>query len=146
MLLAAALAACGDGGDGAGPATTTATTGPPLDDAAFVAAAEAICASTRDVLGGLEAELAGETDRQRVAELLADRLVPALRDQADALDALTPPAAVAEELDAILAAIRARLGPIEADPVGRLLEAPEDPFGDLNARLRALGLEVCGGA
>ncbi len=146
LLVATALAACGgDGGDVATPTTTRATSTTIDVTAAFVRSANAVCADTQAELVDLEASLQGVTDPGEVGQVLADRLIPAVERQIEALRTLDAPPALEDEFDAILAETESRLDLIRADPVANLLGAAEDPFGDLNDRLAAIGLTTCAG-
>ena len=121
--------------------TTTSTTAP-IDPAKaeFIAEADAICQAGRDALEG-KAPPVAVTDA--MLTYIVDSYIPTARKQLTDIRALTIPPGDEAEVGAMLDATDAALDAVAADPAGTL-ESGVDPFAEVNAQLKAYGLQVCG--
>jgi ABC-type glycerol-3-phosphate transport system substrate-binding protein len=145
MLVAALAVGCGS--DGGGSAKTT-TTGPPLTKAAFVTAANKICAQTtakistaaakfRDAL----AKKSGTIAVPDVVSFYKRTSLPAYNEMLDKLNDLTPPKADQKAIDGYVAALAGGIDTVKADPAKYSTKNAPDAFADANARAKKYGLD-----
>lgn len=139
IVLGLALAACGDDdGDGGGE---------PLTKEEFITAADQICAEgdaateaqTEEILGNVQ----GAPSEEQLTELISDVLVPSLEQQADEIDALTPPEEDAETVDEIVSKLRDGIEEAKDDPVG-LFEGDGGSIAEAGILAQEYGLTDCG--
>jgi hypothetical protein len=150
LVAGLSLAACGD------------DSGDPLSKEDFIAQADAICADHGTQLDAIFEEAFAEVDEtdlddpeaaaQQYAGVVADS-EPVMRDQVEALRALEPPEADADELQSQLddldAAVTEFVDLVEAGAAGdeealAAIESDVDPFAAVNERAFEYGLQVCG--
>ena len=151
LVAGLSLAACGDDGGGES-----------LSKEDFIAQADAICADHGTQLDAIFEEAFAEVDEtdmddpqaaaQQYAGVVADS-EPVMRDQVEALRALEPPEADADELnsqlDALDAAVTEFVDLTEDGAAGdeaalAAIESDVDPFAAVNERAFEYGLRVCG--
>ncbi len=145
MLVAALAVGCGS--DGGGSAKTTTTTGPPLTKAAFVAAADKICAQTTSKISAaavkFRAALAKKTGTIGVPDVVSfykRTSLPAYNEMLDKLRDLTPPEADQKAIDGFVAAFAGGIDTVKADPAKFSTKNSPDAFADANDRAKKYGL------
>jgi hypothetical protein len=102
--------------------------------------ANALCTTLNETVDAAQATVATETDQIAV---IADVMVPELRNTLDAIEALGFPAGDEALIGGLIDQTQAELDVIAADPAA-LLTATVDPFAEINAQLVEYGLTVCG--
>ena len=111
----------------------------------FVEQGNAICAA-----GNAEIEAAvpkGESAAPPSGpegEALFKTIVESSNRSIDAVAALKPPADLQPEMTSIIADARVIMADMEAQGMEALFSSEDDPFAEVNVRLRAVGLTVCG--
>jgi hypothetical protein len=145
----AALVATGCGGDDDDDGTTAATTGGEggaLSKAAFVTAADGVCAQgdkqiekeAEQLFGG-----GGQPSAKEQEQFFADTVLPNIQSQIDGIRALTPPEGDEEQVTAILDAAQEAIDESEQDP--SVITGGDDPFAEANRLAGEYGLKDCGG-
>jgi hypothetical protein len=141
-----AIAAIGAGcGGGAGSDSASA----PISKTEFVNRGNAICEATHSkvrseiasLLRGHEPKNAGEAIKAE-AEVGRKVLIPAMRDQAQAIGALGAPAGDEVQVKAIVAATEEGLGKAAKHPE-RAVKDGTEAFGKADRLARAYGLTAC---
>ncbi len=141
--LAVGLIAAGCGSDGNDDASSSTGTeaSAALTKAEFVTQADAICQQGNDELDAATASFDKNTSQAEFEAFATDTLAPNVQSQVDQIDALVPPAADQEQVDAILSAAQDGVDQIKADP-GALENG--DPLAKANKLAADYGLKVCG--
>jgi len=144
MLVAALAAGCGSGG---GSAKTTTTAGPPLTKAAFVTAADKICAQTTAKISAAAATFrdaiakkTGTVDVPDIVGFYKKTSLPAYNEMLDKLRGLTPPKADQKAIDGFVAALAGGIDTVKADPAKFSTKNSPDAFADANDRAKKYGL------
>lgn len=140
LLVALALAGCGDdGGSGGG------SDDDPISKADFIEQADQICADGAAELEKADEEYEGEdpSDPAVLQRYVDEELEPNLRAQFDGVRDLGFPEGDEELLGDALDDADEVLDSIVADPQAALLP-DENPFADVNATLSDYGLTECG--
>jgi hypothetical protein len=144
MLVAALAAGCGS--DGGGSAKTTAS-GPPLTKAAFVTAADKICARTTAKITTAAATfrvaIAKKTGTLAVPDVVSfykRTSLPAYNEMLDKLNDLVPPKADQKAIDGYVAALAGGIDTVKADPARFSTKNAPDAFADANNRAKKYGL------
>jgi hypothetical protein len=136
------LVAAGAAGAACGSADANGT----LTEAQYRDKANAVCAAAEaDLAPIFEAifpKLATATEAERGTA--ADGLLQVLGKEIDDLAALTPPDSIADDVDAMLAAVRTAQSTVREQGAGFWLD-DVDPFTDADQRAAALGLDACAG-
>jgi hypothetical protein len=145
MLVAALAAGCGSDG---GSAKTTAPSGPPLTKAAFVTAANKICAQTTTKISAAAAKfrdaVAKKTGTLAVPDVVSfykRTSLPAYNEMLDKLNDLVPPKADQKAIDGYVAALAGGIDTVKADPAKFSTKNAPDAFADANARAKKYGLD-----
>jgi hypothetical protein len=116
-----------------------------LSQADFEAQANAICAEGNQEIEALFEELPqDQAPSEAELEPLYDDFIDNVRGQIDAVADLRPPEDIQDDVDAFLDDARSALGGMEDAGPSALL-SDEDPFADVNAQARDLGLTECAG-
>lgn len=117
-----------------------------LTEAQFRDKANAVCAAAETDLGPIFAEIFPKLDSATEAErqTATDGLLEVLGTEIDELAALKPPASIADDVDAMLAAVRSAESTVREQGAGFWLD-DSDPFADADQRAAALGLDACAG-
>lgn len=131
VAVAAGVGGCGsDGGSGG------------LSAADFREQAQAICRDGNAAIDELSADFGKDGPTRAQLEEAAPK-VPGLMDhELDRLAALDPPADLADDVDAMLAAFRAVVGSMREQGTA-FFDRTDEPFQDAYARAAALGLDEC---
>jgi hypothetical protein len=133
ILLVLASAACGSDDD-------------TLTMAEFRDAANAVCVAAEGdigpILGAIFPDLDSATEAER--QTATDDLLEVVGTEIDDLAALVPPDDIADDVDAMLDAVRAAEAVVREQGAGFWLDE-SDPFADANQRAAALGLDACAG-
>jgi hypothetical protein len=153
-VLAAALILAGCGGGGSDSSTASGgsdSTTAPLDKAAFIAKADAICSA-----GGEKAqsEFVTFTKENKVAkgkelttaqweEIGTGVLVPALQAQADEIRQLGIPAGDEVQVEAFLEGVDEAVEKLEENP--QTAKSPSTVLADAHEAIDGYGFKVCGG-
>ena len=145
IVLAAALGACGPSSE---PTAGTPRPDPekPLPKAEFVAEADQICLSGDSRIEAAADDLATGRRQPSPGELrkiVDDLVIPGLRAEIVAIEALPPPQGEEEQVQAILDATSDAVEELEADPAG-VLEGPPPALREAGRLARAFGSEECG--
>jgi hypothetical protein len=152
-LLAAlgALAVAGCGGDDETTDTTavagaSGVGGIALTQEEWAEQADTICATADKEIDAVGEELFGgqQPSQDQIDEFVTDALVPSVQGQLDAIQALTPPEEIADDVTAFLDDANAALDEIRDDPSLAASEGGDSPFADVNQQAKDLGLEECG--
>jgi hypothetical protein len=142
LLLAGGLAvsACG-GDDDDVAASTTSTTSTTLTAASLRTQANAVCTSFDADIGAVFQSLPDKPSRDEMQKA-ADDLARLVGRETDGLDALSPPAALAHDYDAMVAAARTGVATIkEQGPA--FFESNANPLAEAERLAGALGLDAC---
>jgi ABC-type glycerol-3-phosphate transport system substrate-binding protein len=146
MLVAAFAAGCGS--DGGGSAKTTASSGAPLTKAAFVIAANKICAQTTAKISTAAAKfrdaIAKKTGTLAVPDVVSfykRTSLPAYDEMLNELNDLVPPKADQKAIDGYVAALAGGIDTVKADPAKFSTQNSPDAFADANARAKKYGLD-----
>lgn len=133
VLLTLAGAACGD--DDAAPSK-----------ADFQKSANAICATAEEHLGPIFEEIFPklETATEEERQAATDGLLAVLTKEIDDLDALEAPDSITDDVDAMIAAVRAAEDAVREQGAGFWLDQ-SDPFAEADQRAADLGLDACAG-
>jgi hypothetical protein len=151
LLIVLAIAGCGGDDDTSTTSTTsevsgaTGTGGVALTEDEFLTQGNAICAA-----GNKEIEQAANdtftsgqpTDAQ--LEQFAAIFIPSVRGQIEAIQALTPPEELADQVDTFLADAQDAADQAEADPTLIVSSNDSGPFGAVNDAADEIGLTECG--
>ncbi len=125
----------------------------PADQQGFIDQGDAICKKSNDQLGPLFGPLFGSSNLAKRAEALG-QVIPLIREQNEAIKALTPPPAIEAQMKEITDAYDANLAKAEEvraialagdqerfnsafEELGQSFEAPDDQF-------KKLGFKECG--
>lgn len=139
VTIVGVLALAGCGGDDSSTSTQAAE---PLTKSEFIAQADAICGEQNQIIekAANETFSSGSAPTSEQIQEFADTMVPALRAELEGIQALTPPEADQQEVDAMLASLQTGIEQIEGDP-GSL---QNDPLAEASSRAQSYGLRVCG--
>jgi hypothetical protein len=151
LLILVGAAACGD--DDTADASADEASGAAseqLTAAEFLEQGNAICAEGNAeidaAIDDVELGADGAPTPESLVAVMQDTIIPAVAEQIEGLQALTPPEELEADIVQLLTDAEAALDDmqqqLEADPEG-FLDAP-DPFEDVNARATELGLIECG--
>lgn len=149
-LLVTALAAAGCGSGGDHPPAASTTSGPPLTKAAFIAAADKLCAANKQRIETAATTLrnaakkTGTLKVPDVATFLVKSELPDYDDLLNKLRDLNPPAADQTRIDALIASLAGAIDTAKADPSKYSRNDVPDPFDDAHKREQAYGMKVCG--
>ena len=144
VLAAACLAVgCGEEDDEGGFSRAPAE---PLSKVEFVRQADQICAATESRIEAAADDLVTQKKDPPPAEverIAIDIVIPALRSEVAAIEALGTPKGDEEEVQAILDATEDGIAAIEADPQG-LLDGPPEALRRAGTLSREYGAQQCG--
>ena len=118
----------------------------PLSKVEFVRQADEICVATESRIEAAADDLVTQKKDPAPAEverIAVDIVIPALRSEVAAIEALGPPEGDEEEVEEILAATEEGIAAIEADPQG-LLDGPPAALQRAGKLSRAYGAQECG--
>ena len=153
-LLAAlgALAVAGCGGDDdttdttAGASGASGVSGAALTEQEWLTQADAICAAGNKEIDQAGNDLFGgqqPTDAQ-IEQFANDVLIPNVQGQHDAIEALTPPETMADDVTQLLDDLDAALNEVRDDPSSIAASDNAGPFAQVNQEAKDLGLKECG--
>jgi ABC-type glycerol-3-phosphate transport system substrate-binding protein len=145
MLVAALATGCGSGGSAA---KTSTTSGAPLTKAAYIAAANKVCAQTTAKISAeatkFRAALAKKTGTLQVPDVVdfyKKTSLPAYDSMLDKLNDLVPPKADQKTIDGYVAALAGGIDTVKADPAKFSTQNAPDAFADANNRAKKYGLD-----
>lgn len=149
----AALFVAGCGGDDettssttAGASGATGATGTALTTEEFLKQGNAICAAGNEEIESAANQMfSGQPTEAQLEQFATDTLVPSVQGQIAALRALTPPEDLADQVDTFLTDAESALGEVESDPSLVAASGSDDPFADVNAQAKDVGLAECAG-
>lgn len=139
--------------EGSGEDEDAAPVDVPADQQAFIDQGDAICKKALDQLEPLFGQLFGSANMARRAEALG-KVIPLIREQNEALKALTPPAAIQDQMKEITTAYDANL--VKAEEVKAIAESGDKAkydaefeklgmsFDEADAEFEKLGFKECG--
>lgn len=149
LAIAVIGAGCGSSDSGSSGGDTSSATA--LTKPEFIKAADAVCEEANESINGEAEEFAKEngvdtknptTEQQE--EVVSQVVAPALRDQAEKIDALGAPSGEEEAVEEIVTAVEAGADEAENDP-GTLIEGKgATPFKEAQKLAKEFGLKVCG--
>ncbi len=156
IVLAGVGAGCGgddksdpsSGSAGAGAATTASDA--PLTKAAYIKAADAICAQANTKIQAGAAKLRtaatkdGTLEKTEVVKFFKQTSLPAYEAMVMALGGLAAPTSDEAKVDGFVAAVAAAIDVVKAEPAKFANRTADDPFDDANKRAREYGMKVCG--
>lgn len=145
------VAGCGGGDDSsttstqAGASGATGSSGTALTADEFLAQGNAICAAGNKEIdqAGNDTFTGGQPTEAQI-EQFAGVLVPSVQGQIDAIRALTPPAELADQVDAFLSDAEDALAQVTDDPSLLATTDNDGPFAAVNDDAKAIGLDECG--
>jgi hypothetical protein len=152
-LLAAlgALAVAGCGGDDDTSSTTgtsgaSGASGTALTQDEWAQQADAICAAGDKEIDATGREIFGDQQpsQDEIDQFVTETLVPSIQGQLDAIRALTPPEDIADDVTTFLDDANAALDEIRDDPSLVTASGSDQPFSEVNAQAKELGLTECG--
>ncbi len=141
LALGLIAAGCGGGGNDDASSETGTEASADLTKAEFITEADAICQQGGDQIDAAGQALGKNPTPAETEAFAADTIVPNVQNQIDQVDALVPPAADQEQVDAILAAAQEGVDMIKSDPS---LAVSGDPLSVANKLAQEYGLKVCG--
>jgi hypothetical protein len=118
----------------------------PLSKVEFVRQADEICVATESRIEAAADDLVTQKKDPAPAEverIAVDIVIPALRSEVSAIEALGAPEGDEEDVEEILAATEEGIAAIEADPQG-LLDGPPAALRRAGTLSRAYGAQECG--
>jgi hypothetical protein len=114
----------------------------------FIENADAICKETNEDIQQSLSDLSDDATNEEAADVALERAVPRFREQIEQLRDLDPPAADAEEIEALWDDLDASTDELEAklrdDPDGAFT-TEFDPFSDESEFAAEFGFTECGG-
>ena len=114
----------------------------------FLEQGNAICAAGNAEIEEAGSELFASADPsgEEVAAFIEDTLAPSIQGQIDDLEALSPPEELQEPVDEMLADARTALDDMRetaANDPEAFFASEENPFADVNAQAKVIGLAAC---
>jgi hypothetical protein len=110
----------------------------------FLKQGNAICTSGNQRINALVKGLGNKQPTPTQLATLFDPLMAEVAQQVESIDALSPPKDLQADLDAILADTRKTIASLKSAGAKAFFANPDDPFKDVNQRLKTIGLTVCG--
>ncbi|MGD9571247.1 MAG: hypothetical protein AB7V62_05130 [Thermoleophilia bacterium] len=126
-VAAGGLAGCGEDDD----------SGSALTREEFIAQADAICATGNEAI---EAAIPADGPP---GEEFYDVIVDSTQASIDGVDALEPPEDMAADVDALVASANEAMAEVRATPPAEFFARDDDPFAEVNAQAKAIGLTEC---
>lgn len=147
VRLAAALLAVGLllGGCGDGEESDAGADGAPITRARLVDQGDAICAEAEERATAVSSELFdGQATGKDVQREIIERVLPVYEEMIDDVEALGVPEGDAEELDALLEAMRERVELLRESPGGfEESSAERDQYREMLASVKDYGFKRC---
>lgn len=132
--------------DEAEPETTGSRTTAPAANAPtkeeYIVEADEICSSLQQEFGTAAANIS-DTSPEADIEVFQETVSASIRDHADQLRALTPPAGDEDTLDGVYSELEGVADTIETTPANELLTI-DDPFAAADQAAQDYGFQVCG--
>jgi hypothetical protein len=148
LIAVLVLAGCGGGSSSSTTAASGASgaQGAALSKSEFLAQGNAICAKGNKAINQAVQQQFGNSQpsSSQISQFATQTAIPNIQAQLTALGALTPPAADADQVQAIIDAAQQGLDKVKSDP-SLLTQQNNTAFADANKLASAYGLDQCAG-